>query len=120
RRRLEQLQRRFAGGDEVRPHALRGHVLGGFHLQPERVAVERQGCIDDLDCDADVIQPDLHGCAPPFLACTPSGPPASSGRSSAWLSARRRIAPTSVYGSVSRAAIRSRTCCSSPGSSTCR
>ena len=56
RRRLEQLQRRFPGRDEVRPHPLRRDVLGRLDLEAERVAIEREGLVQVRDGDADVIE----------------------------------------------------------------
>ena len=55
-RRLEQLQRRSARGDEVRSHPLRRHLLGRLDRQPERVAIERERLIQVGDGDADVIE----------------------------------------------------------------
>ena len=59
-RRLEQFERRLADRHEVRPDALRGHLLGRLDVQAERVAVERQGLREVAHGDADVIQCRFH------------------------------------------------------------
>jgi hypothetical protein len=62
--RFEQFQPRTADRDEVRAHALGGDLLGRFHLQPERVTVERKGGRKIFHGDADVIENCLHWCDP--------------------------------------------------------
>ena len=57
---LEQLERGRAGVEHVRADPLRGHVLGRFDLEPERVAIERQRLVEALDRDADVIEHRFH------------------------------------------------------------
>src|SRR5512132_1426119 len=56
RRRLEQLDRCFADGNEVRANPLRRDLLCNFDLQPECVTEEGERLGDVLNGDADVIE----------------------------------------------------------------
>ena len=57
---LEQLERRLAGGNEVRAHALAGHFLGHLDVQAQRIAIEGERFVEVLHRDADVVEDGLH------------------------------------------------------------
>src|SRR5688572_3168316 len=58
--RLEQFQGSRADRNEVRANPLRHHLFGGFDLQTQRIAIERQRLRDVADSDADVIERGSH------------------------------------------------------------
>jgi hypothetical protein len=60
RRRLQQLQRRTAGGDEVCAHVLLAHLLRHMDVQAERVAVERQRGVDVAHRNPNVVEHRPH------------------------------------------------------------
>ena len=60
RGRFEQLELRLADRDKMRADLLRGHLLRGFDLEAERVAVERERGSKVLHRDADVIENRSH------------------------------------------------------------
>src|SRR5258705_5333050 len=62
--RLEQLDRRLTGRNEVRPDALRIDLLGHLHLETERVVKERERFPEVLDGDADVVEDGFHVSSP--------------------------------------------------------
>ena len=45
-RRFEQLERRLADRDEMRAHALRRDFLRRLDLEAERIAIERERCVE--------------------------------------------------------------------------
>src|SRR3954464_12366045 len=90
RSRFEQLELGFADRYEMRPHALRLHVLRDLDLEPERVAIKRQRFLHVFHGNPDVIQRRLH-----------------------LRTVRVTSVSAAVYGSSSRAAIQSSSCCSS-------
>ena len=92
----------------MRAHALRRHLFGRLDLEAERVAVERQRRREIRDRDADVIENRLS-CRASRSSSRPSAP-VRLGRDAA-----RVQRSAAVYGSISRAAMRSTIAPSSPG-----
>ena len=78
-RRLQELERRLACADEMRPHPLRHDVFGRVHREKtQRVAVERKRRLDVRDGDADMVgDGSLPGCDP---SCREGG-----GETQAWV-----------------------------------
>src|SRR5688572_22316126 len=103
-RAFEQLERGSADGDEVRAHLLRGYLLRGVHLQPERIPIERERLPDILDGDPDVIERGFHERAGPGAGASARAG-ALSGASTATVV--RSTDSAAAYGSSSRASIRS-------------
>ena len=63
RRRLEQLDGRFADGNEMRADPLRRDLLGDLHVETERVPEEGERLIDVLNSDTDMIEYGFGGSA---------------------------------------------------------
>ena len=101
RGRFQQLEARLPRRHEMHPHTLGGDLLGRFHFQAQRVAIERQRRVEILHGDADVVEHRFHWRLAPVMA-----------------RARRSFA--ALYGSSSRAAMRSTIDDSSPGFITAR
>src|SRR5919198_3369294 len=95
---FQQLQFRLADGYEMRPHGLGRDLLGRLDLEPQRIAIKGERGGEILYRDADVIENCFHRCRPAF----------------------RSSVVAAVYGSSSRAAMRSTIPPSSSGASTCR
>ena len=87
-RRFEQLQLRLPHTDEVRAHALGRNLLDRLDIESERIAIEGQSCRKILHGDPDVVEDGFHRFFSPVVA-------------------RVTKPSAAVYGSSSRAAIRS-------------
>src|SRR5262245_40250426 len=59
RRRLQELDRRLADGDEMRTDPLRGDFLGELHVETERIPEKGQRLVDVLNSDADMVEDGL-------------------------------------------------------------
>src|SRR5262249_32086242 len=116
-----QLEPRLADRSEMGAHVLRVDVLGALDLETEGIAIEGQRRGQVFDRNADVIERGLHVSFPDDLQVVrdarypPWRPP---GR--AFRPARINKSFAAVYGSSSRAAMRSTVCPSSPAARTSR
>jgi hypothetical protein len=63
-RRLEQLDGRFAHGNEMRADPLRRNLLGELHVETERVPEKGERLIDVLNRDTDMVEYRFGGTRP--------------------------------------------------------